>query len=648
MLEIKEDYLGPPLKSAVMKQVMSKLCKDLKVKIHKSASSSKSKSGKGGGKSSRSGSKGSKHRSSSKGGKGKHHHHNDAMGDAANDDGDHEFDVQALTAEQAAQLADVTAEFGDTVAQYIASQNWQARKRGIKMIVDILRETSRTAFRDTPRRLKAGVDVLGRALTDNVQHIYVSGLKLVRFFGELAQKESRGAHAQASPTTVEQFLLALASQTGQDLLPVIIGKFANTKERVRKQTHETLASLSRLGANTPGATPGSPPRNVGAEAVVNALVAAIEGAGERDSTYLVTGRLETLCALLAEHNVPVRDGSSVGGGFAMATQSIVSMASRALLARDAAARNTADQLFEYLCRQVGRDVLEQLPNLTDNGQLRLKACLAKVETLQNFEAVSLRQPAAAGGGGGRPARPGAPPPRPGASSGRPARGSTPGSRGGSSSRRTPSPGGGGRQNLNSRRSRLQSAAGPRACDLITKLPQAEAVPAKHSKVAAPMYAWFGEALTRCLLATDWNMRNTGVVVLRTRMLQACGMVPQEQITDKDSIPSDSLDIVKFTLDVIVRACDDRIAKVYESALDLLHVLATNYVGQLVKKSKGADPNVAPDALAALFEPAVVGILPKLNHRNERLRYKSEQLLLHVCRIPYLCLLYTSPSPRDRG
>lgn len=636
VLEIKEDYLGPPLKSAVMKQVMSKLCKALKVKIHKSASSSKSKSKKG------------KHHHKSSGSRSKSKSsHADAMGDGADDDGDHEFDVQPLSKEDAVAFADVTSEFGETVAQYVASQNWQARKRGIKMIVDLLREASKAGFRDNPRRLKAAIDVLARALTDTVQHIYVSGLKLARFFGELAQKESRAEQSSSGPTTIERFFDALRTQGEQNLLPVIISKFSNTKERVRKQTGETLASLSRLGSNLPGPA-GSPPRRLGVEAVISALVSEIENAKDKDSTYLVKSRLETLCALLSEHGVPVHHKDTPPAGFYMETKTLLDMASQALLARDAAARATADQLFEYLSRQVGRDVLEELPHLSENGRLRLKACLAKVETLQNFEAVSLRQPAA--GGSGAPPRPGASSGRPGASSGRPGapngrpsggggngRLSTPGSRGASP--------GGGRQNLSSRRARLQSAAGPRACDLITKLPQADPVPAKLSKVAAPMYAWFGEDLTRCLLASDWNLRHTGIVVLRTRMLQACNMVPQEQITEEGSIPSDSLDIVQFTIDVIARACDDRIAKVYESAMDLLHVLATNYVGQLVKNTKPSAEQTSQ--LVATFTPAVVGILPKLNHRNERLRFKSEQLLLHLCRIPFLgprCISSLVASP----
>ncbi len=43
VLDIKEEYLGSPLKPAVMKQVMATLCKSLKVKIHKRAESSKTK-----------------------------------------------------------------------------------------------------------------------------------------------------------------------------------------------------------------------------------------------------------------------------------------------------------------------------------------------------------------------------------------------------------------------------------------------------------------------------------------------------------------------------------------------------------------------------------------------------------------------------
>jgi hypothetical protein len=61
------------------------------------------------------------------------------------------------------------------------------------------------------------------------------------------------------------------------------------------------------------------------------------------------------------------------------------------------------------------------------------------------------------------------------------------------------------QSFNARRASLQSAAGPRACDLITKLPQAPTVPSEFSAVAAPMYQCFGEGLTRCLLAADWNL-----------------------------------------------------------------------------------------------------------------------------------------------
>ena len=619
VLEIKEEYLGPPLKSAVMKQVMSKLCKMLKVKIHKSASSSKSKSKKG--------KKSSKSKSRSSGGG------SDAVAEADGDAGEHEFDVQELSPQQAKEFADVTSEFGKTVSQYIASSNWQARKRGIKMIVDILREVKdeQSMFVGNARRLKAGFTILYRALVDTVQHIYVSGLKLVRFFGELSQKESRKS-AGKSPTPVETFFDAMTSQVPSNLLPIIISKFANTKERVRKQTHDTLMSLSRLGSNA-SRSGGAPSSNVGLEHVVASLVDAIDHGSDKDSTYLVASRLETLCTLLTEHNVPVSKPGQSSAGFSMDASKIVAMASAALKARDRAARATADSLFEYLCRKMGRAVLEELPELTENGQLRLKACLAKVETLQNFEAVSLRQPAA--GSSGRPGapRPGASSGRPGASSGRPGAPSGRPDRASLSSRsgRSPSPGGG-RESLNSRRARLQSAAGPRACDLITKLPHADTVPSKLSNVAAPMYAWFGEALTRCLLSQDWNLRNTGIIVLRTRMLQACGMVPQEQITDKDSIPAHSLDIVEFTIGVVARACDDRIAKVYESALDLLHVLATNYVAQLLKAPKA---QVDEETLVQMFTPAVVGILPKLNHRNERLRYKSEQLLLHLCRISYL-------------
>lgn len=57
--------------------------------------------------------------------------------------------------------------------------------------------------------------------------------------------------------------------------------------------------------------------------------------------------------------------------------------------------------------------------------------------------------------------------------------------------------------------------------MITKLPQAAAVPGKLSKVAAPMYAWFGEGLTRCLLASDWNM--CVVAVPRVRHLALCAL-----------------------------------------------------------------------------------------------------------------------------
>lgn len=68
----------------------------------------------------------------------------------------------------------------------------------------------------------------------------------------------------------------------------------------------------------------------------------------------------------------------------------------------------------------------------------------------------------------------------------------------------------------------------------------------------------------------------------------------------DSIPGGSMDVTQFTVDVIVRACDDRIAKVYESALDLLQVLAANYVAQMVKQEK----HNAAD-LVEVFSPAVV-------------------------------------------
>jgi hypothetical protein len=89
-------------------------------------------------------------------------------------------------------------------------------------------------------------------------------------------------------------------------------------------------------------------------------------------------------------------------------------------------------------------------------------------------------------------------------------------------------------------------------------------------------------------------------------------------------------VTRFSVDVIVRACDDRIAKVYESALDLLQVLATNYVEQMSKL-----PNFDQPGLVKVFTPAVVGILPKLNHRNDRLRAKSAQMLMHLCRIRFL-------------
>ena len=66
-------------------------------------------------------------------------------------------------------------------------------------------------------------------------------------------------------------------------------------------------------------------------------------------------------------------------------------------------------------------------------------------------------------------------------------------------------------------------------------------------------------------------------MLQTRIFAAVGLVPDDQKTDKDPLPEKDVVVVDMICKLVSRAAEDRVSKVYETALVLINCLVDNYV-----------------------------------------------------------------------